>query len=139
MSHTNYRYFKLSEFDSPDLPGSGARMSPVFMQKLDSIRNEVGQPLTVLSGYRTPAYNSGLKNSVPTSSHTKGLAVDFLAPTTTLQLKIAKAAIKQGINRIGWNNGAIHLDIDKTKPKNAAWGYNGNPPLYTISQLKNMI
>jgi len=139
MSHSTYNYFTLSEFDSPDAPGSGAKMSPAFVQKLDAIRKEVGSPLTITSGYRTPAYNSTLKNSVPNSAHTKGLAADIAAPTTTLKVKIAKAAIKQGINRIGWGNSYIHLDIDRSKPQNAAWGYNGNPPLYTISQLKNMI
>lgn len=137
MSHTQYKYFTLSEFDSPDLPGSGAKMSPKFLQKLDAMRPEVG-PMIINSGYRTPAHNKAV-GGVEGSAHTKGFAADVKATTTKEKLRIALAAVKQGINRIGFGNGFVHLDIDPTKPQNAAWGYNGNPPMYTISQLKNMV
>ena len=32
------KYFTYEEFDSPDLPGSGHEMQPIFLEKLDLAR-----------------------------------------------------------------------------------------------------
>ena len=32
---SDFRYFKYSEFDSPDLKDSGKKMSPIFLEMLD--------------------------------------------------------------------------------------------------------
>ena len=34
----NLKYFKLSEFDSPDEVGSGSKMNYTFLEKLDQAR-----------------------------------------------------------------------------------------------------
>ena len=51
------RYFKLSEFDSPDEPGSGAKMQPETLQMLDAARHIAGVPFKITSGYRTKEHN----------------------------------------------------------------------------------
>ena len=43
---------------------------------LERIRNIIGQPITVTSGYRSPKVNSGVGGS-KTSDHVKGLAADI--------------------------------------------------------------
>jgi uncharacterized protein YcbK (DUF882 family) len=107
-----FKYFAWSEFDSPDQPGSGAiHMNLAFVHKLDAIRAEAGIPLIITSGYRTQAHNAKV-GGVANSSHIKGVAVDISAPTEAIKRKIAAAAIKHGINRIGWGRSFIHLDLD---------------------------
>lgn len=126
-----FKYFSYAEFDSPDAPGSGAKnMSADFIHQLDKVRAAVGFPLVVTSGYRTPAHNAKV-GGVAGSSHTKGLAVDLRALTDAQKRAIAKAAIAQGITRIGWGRTFIHLDVDGSKPQKVTWGYTGSPaPAY---------
>ena len=47
-----YQYFHISEFDSPDEPGSGAGMSHKFLRMLDEARDIAGVPCKINSGYR---------------------------------------------------------------------------------------
>ena len=136
-SKSPFKYFTWSEFDQPNYAGSGAKfMSADFIHKLDAIRADVGFPLIITSGYRSQAYNDGLSGSVPNSSHIKGLAADISAPTEDMRFEIAKAAINQGINRIGWGNSFIHLDIDKDKTPDVVWGYGNEYPNYY--ELENL-
>jgi zinc D-Ala-D-Ala carboxypeptidase len=135
---SNFRYFKLSEFDSPDAPGSGEKfMDRDFVALLDRIRHRAGIPFRILSGYRTPAHNAKVKGVV-NSAHIKGMAADIRALTTEDKKKIASAAAKEGIKRIGWGSTFIHLDNDPTKPQNVVWGYNGNKAPVTLEQLRKM-
>ena len=127
-----FRYFTWSEFDSADAPGSGEQhMDAAFVRKLDAIREGVGFPLIITSGYRTAEHNAKV-GGVADSAHTKGLAADIRALTDAQKRAIARAAIAQGITRIGWGRTFIHLDVDGTKPQRVAWGYPGSPaPAYT--------
>ena len=124
---SEFRYFKLSEFDSPDLKGSGKNMDRKFILLLDKIRDMVGEPLKVNSGFRTPEYNidlgkRGYKIS-KTSPHMKGLAVDFHTPNSSLRYKVLEAAIYNGIKRIGIGKNFIHLDIDSSRGQEVSWHY----------------
>ena len=47
------KYFKLEEFDSPDLKGSGKNMKKDFLVKLDEARELAGIPFKINSGFRT--------------------------------------------------------------------------------------
>ena len=75
------KFFNYSEFDSPDELGSGKNMSPEILEMLDLAREKYDKPIKITSGYRTKAYNEGLKKrgykASPNSSHLKGLAVDI--------------------------------------------------------------
>ena len=44
--------------------------------KLELVRQALGKPIVITSGYRCPALNARV-GGVSTSAHTKGLAVDF--------------------------------------------------------------
>jgi hypothetical protein len=65
--------FNLSEFDSPDLTGSGSKMNPDFLLKLDKARGIAGVPFKINSGYRTESHNKKV-GGTPNSAHTKGFA-----------------------------------------------------------------
>lgn len=116
------KYFNYEEFDSPDVQGSGQLMDKKFLSMLDEIRELVGEPIIITSGFRTPAHNEAI-NGVEGSSHTKGLAVDIAVRNSRMRFKLLNAIQQVGINRIGIADDFIHIDIDKDKDPNVIWTY----------------
>ena len=57
------------------------RLQTLVTQLLDPIRAAWGSPITVNSGYRSPALNSAV-GGVPTSQHVKGEAADITVGST---------------------------------------------------------
>jgi len=116
------RYFKIEEFDSPDLVGSGEEMKQTTLNLLDNTRHMADVPFVITSGYRTPTHNKKV-GGVKGSSHVKGYAVDIRCNNSSDRFKIILAALKCGFNRIGVSGNFIHLDNDPDKPKNLIWTY----------------
>ena len=68
-----YKYFSFDEFDCPTLIGSGYKyMDREFLGMLDEARDIAGIRFKILSGYRTPAYNTNHFMATTTSSHLIG-------------------------------------------------------------------
>ena len=123
MNWDNITWFKPSEFDSPDLLGSGKeKMQYVFVSKLDRIRARCGFPLLVNSGYRTPKHNARV-GGVDSSAHTRGYAADIRAKSPRTRDKIVRSAIEEGIKRIGIGANIVHLDADPLLPQDVMWTY----------------
>ena len=114
-------YFELSEFDSPDLKGSGAKMDESFLYMLDEAREIAGIPFKINSGYRTKKHNKAVGGK-PTSSHTKGMAADIHCDDSFSRIIIIQALIETGFRRIGIGKTFIHCDNDLDK-NNALWLY----------------
>lgn len=88
-------HFSLDEFDLPDEKArryglSGAlyptewidsRLRPLC-KALEAVREAFGRPITVISGYRTPAYNAA-RDGAPQSQHLEGRAADFTVAETS--------------------------------------------------------
>ena len=121
------KYFKLSEFDSPDMVGSGEAMDKEFLSRLDQARSLCDIPFKITSGYRTKEYNEGLLargyKASANSSHLKGLAADIACTNSAARHIIVSALLKVGLNRIGIANTFIHVDRDSSKPANVIWTY----------------
>ena len=103
MKNREFKHFSYSEFDSPDLPGSGkTKMSTEFIHKLDRIRERAGFPFIITSGYRTDSHNAAV-GGVSNSSHKKGLAVDISAPLDWQKRSNSKSRNCRGSypNRLG--------------------------------------
>lgn len=117
------RHFSSKEFDSPDEPGSGKKMCPLFLKKLDTCRENANVPFVITSGYRSKNHNKKV-GGVLKSSHTETpcKAVDISANNSTLRYKILSSLIKNGFNRIGIGSNFIHVDASD-KPPNVAWHY----------------
>lgn len=116
------KYFNRSEFDSPDVEGSGENMSSKLLFLLDEMREEAGFAFKINSGYRTESHNKKV-GGVSSSSHTKGLAVDIACSNSRQRAVIIQLALSKGINRIGIAKSFIHLDIDKEKSPLVVWLY----------------
>ena len=123
------RYFNYSEFDSPDVQGSGQLMDKTLLEMLDEVREIVGEPIIITSGFRTPAHTEAVGGKTPDadgnggSSHLKGLAVDIAIRHSRMRFKLINALFEVGINRIGIADNFIHIDIDPDKDENVIWTY----------------
>ena len=117
------RWFKYEEFNSPDDPLSYKKMEEEVLKRLDFARELANTPFKITSGYRTKKYNSTLKNSVPNSSHCKGLAVDIYCDSNRNRWKIIDSLIKARFTRIGIAKNFIHCDIDEDKANGVIWLY----------------
>jgi len=122
-----YKWFKLSEFDSPDRPGSGELMEHEVVQRLDIARDIYGFPMVITSGFRTVEYNRSLIEqgvpASPKSSHLLGLAADIAVPNASRRFLMVEALLDAGFHRIGLGDDFIHVDLDPNKPSNSIWVY----------------
>jgi uncharacterized protein YcbK (DUF882 family) len=116
------KHFKLAEFDSPDAPGSGAKMQPKFLQMLDNARSLAKVAFKINSGYRTEAHNAKVKG-VKESSHCQGWAADIHCTDGNKRFVIIDSLLKSGITRIGVSSTFIHADCDPNKPAKVIWTY----------------
>jgi len=134
----NYKYFKLSEFDSPDLKNSGWFMKHEFVKILDQIREEVGFPIVINRGFSTHKHNTKVGGK-ENSAHKYGIAADLQLKSVHERDLVIAAAFKLGIRRIGIMNKAVHLDIgDRVNSLwgQAIWFYDGRNP-QTLQYLVN--
>lgn len=115
------KHFKISEFDSPDVKGSGVFMDEDFLEMLDEAREIANTPFKINSGYRTESHNKKVGGKA-TSSHTKGLAADIHCVNDRLRWVIVDALISVGFSRIGISKSFIHVDLDHDK-NDAIWLY----------------
>ena len=120
--HLDLKYFKLTEFDSPDEVGSGYKMDKEFLIKLDYARSIAGIPFKINSGYRTKSHNKFVGGRVG-SSHIKGVAADIGYYGSRERYLILHALIQVGITRLGIAKGFIHCDVDKAKDPDVIWLY----------------
>lgn len=105
--------FMVKEFRCKD-GADGILIDTDFVRnKLQSIRDYFGAPITINSAYRTESYNKkvgGAKNSY----HMKGQAFDIVVKGHT-PLEVAKYAQTIGINGIIQYNGFVHVDSREKK------------------------
>lgn len=121
MEGISLKYFDLSEFDSPDQPGSGEEMKAKFLRMLDAAREAAGVPFKITSGYRTREHNKKV-GGVANSSHTHGCAAD-IACNINNRFQILTALLYVGFDRIGIADTFIHVDNDPTKNPCKIWTY----------------
>jgi hypothetical protein len=97
-----------------------------FIRMLDALREAVGHPLIITSGYRSPQYNASVSSTGETGPHTEGRAAD-IAASGPLAHKLLLWALRLGFTGIGVSqkgtNRFIHLDHAKGVPRPAVWSY----------------
>lgn len=92
-----------------------------FMAAIQSLRMELGFPLTINSGYRCSAYNATLPGSAPDSYHCQGLAADISTARMAGQQKhslLLRAVMK--FTGVGIYKTFIHVDLRPTE-KRTTW------------------
>ena len=116
------KYFNYTEFDSPDVQGSGQMMDKNFLDLLDMARDKFDKPIHINSGFRTPQHNESV-GGTESSSHLKGLAVDVACIASGDRFELIDIFLDLGINRIGIADTFIHIDVDPDKSPNVIWTY----------------
>jgi len=123
-----FKYFKLEDFACKCGCGMN-KMQESFIRKLDDLREEVGFPLMVTSGYRCPEHNRKVSSTGERGPHTTGRAAD-LGVDRGKALKVLEVALKGTFTGIGiQQKGAgrfIHLDDllnDIGQPRPTIWSY----------------
>lgn len=107
--------------------GNGeCRMDPAFMDLLESIRADYGQPMPIASGYRSPGYNAAVSATGPEGPHTTGRAVDVAVRGKDAH-RLLSVALVHGIKGVGVaQKGAgrfLHLDMVATGTRPWVWSY----------------
>lgn len=100
---------------------------PEFRATLEAIREDVGFPMIVTSGYRCPNHpDERAKARAFLGEHAQGCAVD-VAVRGEQAYRLIKAAIDHNITRIGVHQKGehrfIHLGGSKQKPHPTVWSY----------------
>ena len=92
---------------------------------LQPLRDEIGSPIRVSSGYRSPALNTAIGGSSKTSDHIEGLAGDISNPSGDNKL-LFDLIIEMDLpfKQLIWEFGDdkqpqwIHVSVDPLQPKN---------------------
>lgn len=122
VNERKYTFFQLSEFDSPDVKGSGANMQDSTLKLLDKARELAGIPFVINSGFRTPKRNREVGGAA-NSPHLRGFAADITCVSRANFERVAMALIMAGFRRIGVHHSFIHADNDPSLPV-TTWQYN---------------
>lgn len=120
------KYFNDDEFRCHHcgaLPENG--MNPVLLEKLDQLRERVGFPIFVSSGYRCPTWNSDPRvGGVSNSQHVRGSAADIYCNEISVE-ELANLAAEIGFDGIGRYYGSdfVHVDCrsNGTEPNCYRW------------------
>ncbi|MFZ5969326.1 MAG: YcbK family protein [Bacillota bacterium] len=106
--------FSLHEFECKD--GSHlVKVDEELLDKLQKLRDMLGKPVIVVSGYRTPEYNQKVGGATK-SLHLEGKAADIKVSGITPK-KLAEYAEKIGFRGIGIYASFVHVDIRVTPAK----------------------
>ncbi len=99
-----------------------ARIDPHLVVGLQSMRDQLGIPLSILSGYRYPALNQDVEGAGK-SQHQAGRAADITANGVT-PLELARLALEElGPDiGLGLGKGSLHVDV---RGETASWVYKG--------------
>ena len=85
-------------------------IEPELISRLQALRDALGKPITVTSGYRCPAHNTAI-GGAKQSRHMQGQAADLVVAGMT-PAQVAAAADKVGLGGIGiYKSGFCHVDI----------------------------
>ena len=106
--------FKPEEFDCK---GTGRiALDPNAMDALQSLREEIGKPFVIVSGYRSPEHNAAV-GGAKRSKHMEGIAFDVSMRGHDAEAFRAAAA-RHGFNGIGSYSTFTHID---TRSNRARW------------------
>lgn len=109
--------------------GCGRLPSYVFMEKVERLRDRLGFPLVVTSGFRCPEHNNRVSRTGLSGPHTTGRAID-LGVSHAHALEVVRMALSMGFTGIGIKQHGtgrfIHLDDlpnAEGQPRPHLWSY----------------
>jgi hypothetical protein len=92
----------------------------MFVEQLDEARELALVPFVINSGYRCESHDAALGGK---GNHTTGWATDIKCETSRERLRIVKALLEVGFDRIGVGKTFIHVDDVTGRPPEVIWLY----------------
>tara|TARA_R110000787_G_scaffold283820_2_gene396941 strand:- start:968 stop:1339 length:372 start_codon:yes stop_codon:yes gene_type:complete len=121
-----YKYFSEQELSCSHCKKNG--MNDAFMVKIEALREELGFPFVVTSGYRCANHPIEARKASP-GAHTTGRALDLLVSGENAY-RLLSGALRAGFTGIGVNQkgGSRFIHIDniesaKERPRPWVWSY----------------
>lgn len=130
----NFRHFRAAEFtayfhvtrrgvtNSEPPPQLWPNIVPT-LRIVDGLRAALGVPVTILSSYRSPAYNAAIGDAAPKSQHLQFRALDIAVAGKTPRQVFDQLAAWRAAGRftggLGLYPSFVHID---TRWTNATWG-----------------
>lgn len=121
-------------------PGAmaSANIRHVLGPGMQRVRNALGSPVMITSGYRSQAVNAAVGGSV-SSQHMVGLAADFIAPQFGLPRSIAKYLVERlpeiRFDQLILEGQWVHISFARQQPRGdvltAHFMAGGGRPTYT--------
>jgi uncharacterized protein YcbK (DUF882 family) len=113
--------------------GGSIVMEPAFLDKLQAVRDAVGFPMPVTSGYRCSAHPEERKKKGGPGAHHHGVAADIACDgrgAILLEMAFVKVQEAAGDKRIGLGRSQrpgvarfVHLDCHDDPARPNAWSY----------------
>lgn len=117
--------FNIAEFNCHDgtpVPKELIQNVQLLANNLQVLRDYLGEPIKVNSGYRTPAYNAKLEGSAKNSQHLQAKAADIVVKNKSprklhaiIKKLIDEGKMKQG--GLGLYPGFVHYDVRGRKAR----------------------
>lgn len=100
----------IDNMPTPAIIGNMVRVA----HALELIRDVIGMPIIVSSGYRSPALNAVIPGSSETSAHTRGCAVDFIIPRFGTPLDVCRMIVGMQLpfDQLIFERTWVHLAIE---------------------------
>jgi len=102
------RNFALHEFESPDT--HEVKIIPELVLLLQKVRDRIGKPIQITSGYRTPEHNRAV-GGAKASYHMKGMAADIICWKTS-RFDLARICFEAGFPCIILYPDKPHVHVD---------------------------
>jgi len=120
------KYFNSNEFDCHCGQCDTTLVDETLIVRLDILRDAVGAPIVILSGYRCglrqqQIKDQGLETAKGISTHEEGKAADIYSRGFSGS-HLAFKAKESNFKRVGVAFNWIHVDV---KPGEATWYYKG--------------
>ena len=116
-----YKFFRLEEFNCTHTNLN--KMDHEFLVKLDELREKVGFPFRITSGYRDATHPAEARKAEPgTGTHCQGIAADIAVTNGLDRLTLVREALKMDYFKgVGIGDNFVHLDGRTTTP--VMWTY----------------
>lgn len=101
-------HFKLKEFQCRHC--QLVKVDPKLVFLLEELRQRVGKPLIINSGYRCEVHNRNV-GGAKGSQHVKGTAADIRLPPGVTADELAELAEEVGFDGIGKYSSFVHVDV----------------------------
>jgi hypothetical protein len=102
--------------DNTPTPEALANIRTLLGPGMQRIREFLGAPVSISSGYRSPALNKAVGGS-QTSQHSKGQAADFTAPSAGDPLKICRKLLEHrdeiGFDQLIYEGTWVHVSFSQ--------------------------